>query len=255
MLTKISELVDEVRRGQHIMIDEEYKERGYNADRHREGSNRYYAARGSLLVYGYDEKGERLEPTKRNLADQGQALVTAFCKLNNIPVPKVTWEEKDQWPFGACGFYRPEQGIVLCISECASIGKAGAAWSFPGYVIDRTPYGVHAHEVGHHVDWLSGTDGHKGRYWSDYSEKMRAATGEPKLTNYCPNDAEWFAEIFRLFVTNPDLLMRLRPLTFNRLIKDGWKPLFEDTWCERIMTAPERTVVTCAKKILAVSST
>jgi len=105
------------------------------------------------------------------------------------------------------------------------------------------------HELGHHVDWLKGDD--KGAYWSNYSSDMRKETGEPKLTNYCPNDAEWFAEIFRLFVTNPGMLQLMRPLTYQKLLDDGLVALFSNTWAERLgeMEAPERHLKAAYNKI------
>lgn len=44
-------------------------------------------------------------------------------------------------------------------------------------------------------------------------------SGELPITSYAPNPAEWFAEIFRLFVTNHGLLKQLRPKTYNILLR------------------------------------
>lgn len=182
---------------------------------------------------------------KQTLLDDGSALMLVFCELNDIKIPKIeVWTSG--WWYSACAYYRDDV-INICLAKCAHIGKAGRAWSFPGYVVDRTPYGVIQHELGHHVDVIKGNN--PDAYWSEYSKQMREETGEKKITNYCPNDAEWFAEIFRLFVTNPDLLKQMRPLTYDRLIADGFKPLYTDTWQQRLGIAPERTINAAANRI------
>lgn len=44
------------------------------------------------------------------------------------------------------------------------------------------------------------------------------------ITSYAPNAMEWFAEIFRLFVTNPDLLKLIRPKAYKAILDSGLKP-------------------------------
>lgn len=186
---------------------------------------------------------------KHELFECGLDIMNIMCLRNNIVRPRVKTYDAKEWQFGRiCAYYRKDV-IHICLARCAAIGVAGRAWSFPGYVVDRTPYGVIQHELGHHIDWNHGTI--KRAYWSDYSTDIREETGEQKITTYCPNDAEWFAEIFRLFVTNPDLLKRMRPKTFARLISDGHKPVFNDTWVERLnaMGALERTIKAAGNKI------
>ena len=65
---------------------------------------------------------------------------------------------------------------------------------------------------------------------------------------------EWFAENFRLFVTNPNLSLLLRPKFFKALKNAGLKPVVEGCWEEVLMSygAPERTIQMAAKKIAAV---
>lgn len=67
------------------------------------------------------------------------------------------------------------------------------------------------------------------RYSGNLSIQLRAQSGEKPLTSYCPNDAEWFAEHFRLFVTNHALLALLRPAT-HALFMERWKPVSHDDW-------------------------
>lgn len=74
-------------------------------------------------------------------------------------------------------------------------------------------YGVIIHELGHYVDYLANRA---------YSLTMRKNSGEEQINSYCPNDQEWFAEMFRVFVSNPSLLEQLRPKTFQ-LMKANFK--------------------------------
>jgi len=183
--------------------------------------------------------------TKASLLSRGRALAEQWCRINGIVCPDIIDAPSATWRVGACAYYRPVT-IRICSAKCAGIGGAGRAWSYPGYVVDRTPYGVIQHELGHHVDWTRGTT--RGAYWSDYGESVKAASGEAAITSYCPDPAEWFAEVFRLFVTNPDLLRRIRPKAFARLIADGMVPVFEDTWRDRLTGAPDRTIAAALNK-------
>ena len=169
-----------------------------------------------------------------------------FCALNGLEAPRLDIVPKGDWEFsGTCAYYQPPY-IKLCVERCAAIGVAGMAWSFPGYSVDRTPFGVVAHELGHHVDRVrSGrTPGSRGAF----STQLRKTSGEERLTSYWPNDAEWFAEMFRLFVTNPNLLKIVRPKTYT-LIRELYTPAVEGTWEEVLAEAPERTREACRKKV------
>lgn len=187
--------------------------------------------------------------TKIQLLASGVALVKAFCERNGLETPGLQVYSSTEWRFDSvCAYYRPVC-IHIALSRCAHPGTAGASWSWPGYVIDRTPHGVMAHELGHHVDHALSSV--KGAYGGDFSVKLRARTGEPKLTNYCPNDWEWFAEIFRLFVTNPDLLERLRPKTHAELSRE--LDIVETReWFEVLDGAPARTIAQAERKMAEV---
>lgn len=181
---------------------------------------------------------------KRLLLDSGKLMLQAFCALNELSEPEVK-EPAERWGFDACAYYRKDV-INIDVTRCATIGVAGMAWSYPGYSVDRTPYGVIAHELGHHADYVKSTK--RGPYYGDFSVVMRTDVDEKPLTSYCPNDAEWFAEMFRLFVTNPDFLRLLRPRTHAALMQH-FKPLFSDTWRDRLRNAPERTINAAERKV------
>jgi hypothetical protein len=185
-----------------------------------------------------------VNPEKARLTESGKDLVESFCELNGLRTPGFDVREPQGWFVSACGYYRPET-IHICPTRCAAIGVAGMAWSYPGYVIDRTPHGVMAHELGHHVDYCVSTV--KGSYGGDFSSMIRERSGEPKLTNYCPNDWEWFAEMFRLFVTNSDLLRCVRPATHHEL-SQFYNPVETRPWREVLRDAPLRTQLQAEKK-------
>lgn len=182
---------------------------------------------------------------KRTLFDRGRDLLAEFCQANRLVPPPVV-ESDVPGRLGTCAFYRPNR-ITITVAKCAAVGSSGMAWSFPGYVIDRTPYGVLQHEQGHAVDYLCGSD--VGPY---FSVTVRKLAGEERLTNYCPNDAEWFAEMFRLFVTNSDLLRLVRPRTFA-LLRTYFRPVIDHDWRVVLRDAPDRTIEQALKKIAAAS--
>jgi len=121
------------------------------------------------------------------------------------------------------------------VNSCAAMGYAGRQWSWPGYIVDRTPFGVLAHELGHHVEGAHGAKGgQRSHVWRPLDTKP--------LTSYCPDDNEWFAELFRLFVTNPDLFQALRPKIAH---------LFKADWGNPVETRPWREVLGIERQIRA----
>lgn len=187
--------------------------------------------------------------TKADLLTAGIARATEWCAVNGIDMPPIVQYSTTEWRFDACAYYRPTT-IHICLVKCASLGLAGRNWSWPGYAVDRTPYGVVAHELGHHVDYQRSE--RKGSYFGDFSVKLRRDSGEAALTGYAPNDAEWFAEIFRLFVTNANLLSILRPRTYALLEDAGLYrlPIADDWRAALIRTgAPERIANAAVNRI------
>lgn len=175
----------------------------------------------------------------------GKTVMETFCVYNAMPSPEVVAVPSTDWQVNACAYYR-KNVTRICTSRCASIGTAGMQWSFPGYTVDRTPYGVIQHELGHHVDWNRST--RKGNYYGDFGMRIREASGEKPITSYCPDDAEWFAEMFRLFVTNPDLLRHVRHRT-HRELSACFNPVFTLSWRAVLRGAPERTIKAAERKI------
>lgn len=180
--------------------------------------------------------------TRAILFGRGQDLMERWCLLNGVATPKVVTTDEPKF-YGVCAFYR--SGVTyIAVDACAPIGRAARAWSWPGYVVDRTPYGVLAHELGHHVDGAHGAQVHAGMR----SFQWRRETGELPITTYCPNDNEWFAEMFRLFVTNPTLLQAIRPKTFERMIED-WPHRAEDRDWRDVLAGADRQIRAAENKI------
>ena len=183
--------------------------------------------------------------TRQRLLSEGVDLLARFCRANALEQPEIRLHAKATWRFGVCAYYRTSI-IHLCLEACADIGTAGRSWSCPGYTVDRTPVGVIQHELGHHVDVTRSTVAQ--RYRGDFSVGLRRQSQEVPISGYCPDDGEWFAEMFRVFVTNPDLLRILRPRTYA-LLRERFQPAIHQPWDQVLAQAPERTRMACARKI------
>lgn len=191
----------------------------------------------------------RTIPTSRQeLYELGRVRVKLFCQANNLVLPSIFAMERSEWHVDACAYYRKDC-IKICLAECARpcTGANTRNWNWPGSTIDREPYGVLCHELGHHCDLYAGVK--KGAYYSEFCEQVQAASGEPPITTYCPNPAEWFAEIFRLFITNHALLKELRPKAWA-LLRERFKPVSRADWVAELGTnVPSRVVRSQEMKI------
>ena len=154
-----------------------------------------------------------LSPNTQNLLNLTKQLLVDFADTNSIKLPKLDLIRKDSrlaYHVGTCGFYR-SRNIVVAPQLCA---RSNPMYSWPSYISDRTIYGVLPHEFGHYVDDIKSTR------FGDYSNHVFSKTREKRITSYSPNNQEWFAEMFRLFITNPDLLRVIRPLVYETLCQD-----------------------------------
>jgi hypothetical protein len=178
---------------------------------------------------------------KECLFNTGLRHIELWCALNDITLPAI--ECCTGAPdFGTCAYYRSNT-IHIWINSCATYGRAGRQWSWPGYVVDRTPYGVLAHELGHHVDKQYGLrGGFRSHVWRALDAKA--------LTGYCPNDNEWFAELFRLFVTDPDLFRNLRPKIADLFFTDWPWPAELRPW-QAVLADSPRHINAAQNKLLA----
>lgn len=200
----------------------------------------------------------------------GVVRMDLFCKINHIEPPAVFVVEKQHWYFGGvCAFYRPDTdavrdlsvgerkmrdrgygpGINICLEHCGTpcSHEVSRNWTWPGSDTDREPYGVILHEFGHHCDWLTGTK--RWEYGSEYGEEVMNESRERPLTSYAAtNPAEWFAEAFRLFMTNHGLLRALRPKTYNILCQN-FTPVETSDWRRALgENVPQRIITNLIKK-------
>ena len=192
---------------------------------------------GCTLVVGAEDRVHRPEMGHPYIAERlvrwGQERAEAFIKANGMPSMKITQVMKDEWHFSSvCAYWRDDE-CNICLDYCARCTTESQVrnWNWPGCVTDRTPYGVVCHELGHHADVMASVQAglSRGAYYGGYSSQVRSASKEKRITSYCPNDAEWFAEIFRLFVTNHALLYTIRPRTWE-LLMSKWVPVSDDDW-------------------------
>lgn len=168
---------------------------------------------------------------KTYLAHVGLSLARAFVEKNRnqISMPEFhIYTDVDEpevrriKAVRTCGYYRRNH-IHVAVPLCS---HKNANYSWPGFISDRTPYGVIQHELGHHVDQCkSAQDIYRNNSGSFYSDMIRLQSGEKPITSYSPNNMEWFAEMVRLFITNPDLLKQIRPRTYKALTETGLEPV------------------------------
>lgn len=198
--------------------------------------------------------------SKEELFVAGVKLTEKFCATNGIPIPQINrlCPTDRAYHLGTCAFYRP-QTISIMVEKCAARGLGGASWSCPGYAVDRTPYGVLQHELGHHVDTIkTGAVTTQDLMEKLFSKQIYDQSKEAPLTKYLGTDTkvatffmEWFAENFRLYVTNPDLSLKLRPKFYTAVFSAGIYPIIEESWEEvlRLNNAPTRNIEQARKNI------
>lgn len=203
--------------------------------------------------------------TKVDLFRAGEILTQTFCSVNQVRPPAINrlTSEDRLYHLATCAYYRPYT-IHIMVEKCAGLGMGGRAWSWPGYVVDRTPYGVLQHELGHHVDTVKSSLTAEPNWESDgkkaflFSKAIYEQSKEPPLTGYLGTDKqeitfymEWFAENFRLFVTNPALSAALRPKFFKAVTDTGLRAVGTEDWDAQLvlLEATPRIRAMAAKKV------
>jgi hypothetical protein len=176
--------------------------------------------------------------TPERLFKWGVQRADAFCLANGIRRMETKLYIKEEWLFShVCAYWR-DWTCHICLPHCGRPARGEndrRAWSWPGATTDRTPYGVVCHELGHHCDVLASTE--RGPYYGEYSQSVFTRAKEKAISGYEPNNpAEWFAEMFRLFVTNHALLLRIRPRTWE-ILMERWTPVSDHDW--RVALGPD----------------
>lgn len=132
-----------------------------------------------------------------------EAIELAFDDLSDlstdIPIPefRINLTNKPDSVSGGCGEFKPPNACWVVIPECASRGYSDYRWR-----VNRTPHGVIIHEIGHYIHQILVEYNH-----TTNQEIRQIFPPEDDITNYSDkNYRENFAESWRLFVTNKDLL-------------------------------------------------
>ena len=168
---------------------------------------------------------------------QAQNLVKEFCEVNQITEP-ITHDSLRPNNFG---FYAAGHIYVNVAKTPLPVKIPVRRWSFTGYKADRTAPGVLAHEFGHHISSFKAL---RRDAWQAVLLQERR-----KISGYAPNGEEEFAEAFRLFILNPDLLLKAWPVRYKFIISLEVKPVVLLDWREvlryahpKIITAVENLI-------------
>jgi hypothetical protein len=171
-------------------------------------------------------------------------LSNYFCEINGLEIPKVIIDET----INSTGLYvnkkycsDGESKIYIAFKKCRfPVKKPGFQWSFTGYKSDKTVSGVICHELGHHF--------HFSNNIKVFIEEFNKLKGEDYLTSYHPNTSEDIAESIRLFILNPDLLKKLRPKRYFKLLDLGLKQITNYYWADILKFAPKEIINQCNKR-------
>lgn len=185
---------------------------------------------------------------KRSNFDECLSELNVYAQRIPIEMPRITVgsfrEAYNTWS-GRGMYFTNERRINVDLKRCKTATKTpGFAWSYTGYKADMTPAGVLAHEFGHHYDHVR-----------SIVKKHRRTIGELHdaegcVSSYCPNPSEWFAETFRLFFLNHDLLMRAKPRTFGFMRDELQLPSPRDEeWRDIMVNAHPRFITACERFI------
>lgn len=157
---------------------------------------------------------------KQSLFEEGLKRAVHWLRTHNLSEPDFVFDnDKDAnryrknlihktW-YGCHYVERGKSLLVVNVKKCRVATRIpGWSWTFPGYKADLTPYGVVCHEFGHHVDsaYYGGQ-----KEISSMNMWKEVVDNEEEISGYEPNYCESFAEAFRLFLTNPNLLKVARP--------------------------------------------
>ena len=177
--------------------------------------------------------------TTETLRLEALDILKKFCELNDIPLPKIEFDINKKG--GYCGeYFYKTKAIKIYPNACARPAiNPVRSWSFPGYFVDRTIFGVICHEFGHYVHHYLGSP--------------RIGKFGLQITSYEPNVDERFAETMKVFLTNPDLLKRYNPERYNYLtVKLGLKPVYTSDWKTQLNShgpVNEKYIKACENRI------
>lgn len=196
---------------------------------------------------------------------RGIQTAVQFCELNEIPVPVfMTYTEALDaagvnvrahrlWPFkflqrvvsgqpnlvgAGTGLYKDNHIFVnLPVTALPVQVPGNRRYSWPGWKTDRTACGVVAHEMGHHLEnHIACGDSKTIKRFGEQWRQLIQNSGKKPVSGYEPVPSEAFAETLRLFILNPDLLMRAIPMRYQWLIEElnlaPLPKLLKQGWCK-----------------------
>lgn len=159
--------------------------------------------------------------SKHHLLAKGIELIQEFAEANHIAHPSIiinTGIGDDYY-----GFIHLGNVIRINMKTCRSaVRNPGYDWTFPGYVTDFTPYGILAHEFGHYISDILGKDFRKNFINLQRHESNVSLMDDKDVD-------ERMAEAARLFITNPDLLKKGRPMRYG-FFADYYSPIIKNRW-------------------------
>ena len=170
--------------------------------------------------------------SKNDLYEHATELLEKFIKANKLKSPKVYIN----FALPYCGMYTYKiNKIKINLSKCVlPTTTPGFKWSYPGYKADLTPIGVLSHELGHYVHHILDVN---------FKEYRKFIKGEKRVSSYEPNIEETFAESFKVFLTNPDLLKRGRHLRYSYLTEVlNLKPVISESYESVLSFAHEKFI-------------
>lgn len=129
---------------------------------------------------------------ERELALEDISKISTDLEVSQV---QIIYTDNPNHVSGSCGEYRNYNQVWVVPGECATRGFSDYRWR-----VNRTIQGVTLHELGHYLDY---------QYIQAPGEVFPPETD---ITNYSDtNSRENFAECFRLWASNPDLLGIISP--------------------------------------------
>lgn len=178
-----------------------------------------------------------------------------FLRINGLSKPNkylttAPWLKQRYYGWYQTG--TQEVFVDLERSHCP-VRNPNYVWSYTGYKVDLTAPGTLAHEIGHHVQTVyeSLLTQREKRNFRSILKKISFA--EKSMSSYEYDVHEMFAESTRLFLLNPDLLKKARPLRYELLSEVvGLKPMHQVDWREILQHAHPK-IIQATEKWLKIS--
>lgn len=129
---------------------------------------------------------------ERKLALEDISKISTEVDVGRV---QILYTDNPNHVSGSCGEYRNHNQVWVVPDECATRGFSDYRWR-----VNRTIQGVTLHELGHYLDY---------QYLQAPEDIFPPETD---ITNYSDtNSRENFAECFRLWASNPELLEIISP--------------------------------------------